>query len=143
MDLLTGLVARSLVVAEDHGFGTRYRLLETDPPVRRGTAREWGETETLRFAMPASMPLYGARGRALLWPRAAVWSGRSTSTGTTFARRSPLPSTPATPRLAVQLVANHPGPAQPPIPSAKCYGVRRRACSTCLELPTNPGIRAC
>ena len=29
LDLVTGLVARSLVVAEDRGLATRYRLLET------------------------------------------------------------------------------------------------------------------
>jgi len=29
LDLVTSLVARSLVVAEDRGLATRYRLLET------------------------------------------------------------------------------------------------------------------
>ncbi len=39
MDLVTGLVARSLVVAEDSDLGTRYPLAGDHPPVRRGTAR--------------------------------------------------------------------------------------------------------
>jgi predicted ATPase/class 3 adenylate cyclase len=49
MDLVTGLVARSLVVAEDHGLGTRYRLLETIRQYGEERLAEWGETDTLRI----------------------------------------------------------------------------------------------
>jgi predicted ATPase/class 3 adenylate cyclase len=49
MDLVTGLVARSLVVAEDHDLGTRYRLLETIRQYGEERLAEWGETETLRI----------------------------------------------------------------------------------------------
>jgi predicted ATPase len=46
-ELLAGLVARSLVVAEDHGIETRYRLLET--------IRQYGEERL------------GAAGETQLW----------------------------------------------------------------------------
>jgi predicted ATPase len=49
MDLLTGLVARSLVVAEHHDSGTRYRLLETIRQYGEERLVECGETETLRI----------------------------------------------------------------------------------------------
>jgi predicted ATPase len=49
VDLLTGLVARSLVVAEDDCLGTRYRLLETIRQYGEERLAEWGETETLRI----------------------------------------------------------------------------------------------
>jgi predicted ATPase/class 3 adenylate cyclase len=49
IDLVTGLVARSLVVAEDHDLGTRYRLLETIRQYAEERLTDWGETESLRF----------------------------------------------------------------------------------------------
>lgn len=48
VDLVTGLVARSLVVAEDHGLGTRYRLLETIRQYGEERLAYWGEIERLR-----------------------------------------------------------------------------------------------
>ncbi len=42
MDLVAGLVARSLVVAEDGAQGTRYRHAGDHPPIWRGTARRLG-----------------------------------------------------------------------------------------------------
>lgn len=47
MDLVAGLVARSLVVAEDDGHGTRYRLLETIRQYGEERLAEWGETDPL------------------------------------------------------------------------------------------------
>jgi len=47
-DLLAGLVARSLVVAEDKGIGTRYRLLETIRQYGEQRLDEAGETERWR-----------------------------------------------------------------------------------------------
>lgn len=49
MDLLTGLVTRSLVVAEHHDMGTRYRLLETIRQYGEERLAECGEVETLRI----------------------------------------------------------------------------------------------
>jgi predicted ATPase/class 3 adenylate cyclase len=47
LDLITNLVARSLVIAEDHGVGTRYRLLETIRQYGEEQLALCGETETL------------------------------------------------------------------------------------------------
>jgi predicted ATPase/class 3 adenylate cyclase len=47
INLVAGLVARSLVVAEDDGRGTRYRLLETIRQYGEERLAEWGETDAL------------------------------------------------------------------------------------------------
>jgi predicted ATPase/class 3 adenylate cyclase len=47
LDLITNLVARSLVIAEDHRVGTRYRLLETIRQYGEERLSQWGETEAL------------------------------------------------------------------------------------------------
>jgi predicted ATPase/class 3 adenylate cyclase len=47
MDLVSGLVARSLVVAEDSIMGTRFRLLETIRQYGEERLNEWDETELL------------------------------------------------------------------------------------------------
>jgi predicted ATPase/class 3 adenylate cyclase len=49
MDLVTALVARSLVVAEHRDLSTRYRLLETIRQYGEERLAERGETETLRI----------------------------------------------------------------------------------------------
>jgi hypothetical protein len=48
LDLLTGLVTRSLVIAEEHATGTRYRLLETIRQYAEQRLAEHGDTELLR-----------------------------------------------------------------------------------------------
>ena len=47
MDLVTGLVARSLVVAEDGEQGTRYRLLETIRQYGEERLADLGKTDQL------------------------------------------------------------------------------------------------
>ncbi len=47
MDLVTALVSRSLVVAEDSDLGTRFRLLETIRQYGEERLAEWSETESL------------------------------------------------------------------------------------------------
>ncbi len=47
MDMVAGLVARSLVVAEDGDEGTRYRLLETIRQYGEERVADWGETDSL------------------------------------------------------------------------------------------------
>jgi predicted ATPase/class 3 adenylate cyclase len=49
IDLVTSLVARSLVVAEDDDLGTRYRLLETIRQYGEEQLADWGETDRLRI----------------------------------------------------------------------------------------------
>ena len=53
-ELLAGLVARSLVVAERDGPETRYRLLETIREYGEERLAEHGETEAVRAATPST-----------------------------------------------------------------------------------------
>jgi predicted ATPase/class 3 adenylate cyclase len=62
VDLVTGLVARSLVIAEDQGRGTRYRLLETIRQYGEERLAEWAETETLRMRHAGFYAALSARG---------------------------------------------------------------------------------
>ena len=55
MDLVAGLVARSLVVAEDSDIGTRYRLLETIRQYGEERLADCGETEALQLRHPRSL----------------------------------------------------------------------------------------
>lgn len=48
LDLITSLVARSLVIAEEHNTGTRYRLLETIRQYCEERLADVGETEAIR-----------------------------------------------------------------------------------------------
>jgi hypothetical protein len=50
LELVAGLVAKSLVVAEDHGAVTRYRLLETIRQYSEERLDQHGETSSLRAA---------------------------------------------------------------------------------------------
>ena len=65
IDLVTGLVPRSVVAAEDHGLGVRYRLLETIRQYGEERLVDCGETQTLPIRLPTSMPSYrcGRRSR--------------------------------------------------------------------------------
>ncbi len=76
MDLVAGLVARSLVIAEDSGIGTRYRLLETIRQYGEERLAESGEVEVLqqrhaafyaRFSADAAEKTYGPE--QLVWAR--------------------------------------------------------------------------
>ena len=48
LDLVTGLVSRSLVIAEEHATGMRYRLLETIRQYSEERLAGYGETKTVR-----------------------------------------------------------------------------------------------
>ena len=77
MDLVAGLVARSLVVAEDSDIGTRYRLLETIRQYGEERLADCGETEALQvrhaafyaaiLALDAAEKTYGPD--QLVWAR--------------------------------------------------------------------------
>ena len=57
LDLVTSLVSRSLVIAEEHATGTRYRLLETIRQYSEERLADYGETEAVRSRhTPSSMP---------------------------------------------------------------------------------------
>jgi predicted ATPase/class 3 adenylate cyclase len=50
LDFVTGLVARSLVIAEDSKLGTRFRMLETIRQYGEERLASWGETDALLVA---------------------------------------------------------------------------------------------
>ena len=75
MDLVTGLVARSLVVAEDSDMGTRYRLLETIRQYGEERLADCGETEALQvrhFAFYAQFSAHAAE--KTYGPDQLVWA---------------------------------------------------------------------
>jgi predicted ATPase/class 3 adenylate cyclase len=75
VDLVTGLVARSLVVAEDHGFGTRYRLLETIRQYGEERLAEWGETDKIRILHASFYAALSARAAEHFdSPEQVVWA---------------------------------------------------------------------
>jgi non-specific serine/threonine protein kinase len=63
IDLVTGLVPRSVVAAEDHGLGVRYRLLET--------IRQYGEERLVDCGETQTLPIRHAHFYAVLSVRAA------------------------------------------------------------------------
>ncbi len=109
IDLIAALVARSLVIAEDHSLGTRYRLLETIRQYGEERLTECGETEMLlnrhaRFY--AALSAHAAE--CAYGPEHLAWAKkvnlerdniRAALVNAIDAGDSPL---------AVQLVANHP-----------------------------------
>src|SRR5262249_24575124 len=70
LELLAGLVTRSLVVADDHGPETRYRLLETIRQYAEESLADASETESLRrrhteyyisFSIDVGTHIFGSR----------------------------------------------------------------------------------
>ncbi len=99
VDLVTGLVARSLVIAEDTGLGTRYRLLETIRQYAEERLADSGETEVLCSVMAVSMPHFAHELANTSTVRINSYGrGRSTPSATTSARHWLMQSIPAMPR---------------------------------------------
>jgi hypothetical protein len=75
MDLVAGLVARSLVVAEDSDMGTRYRLLETIRQYGEERLADCGETEALQVRHAAFYAQFSARAAENTYgPDQLVWT---------------------------------------------------------------------
>ncbi len=109
MDLVTGLVARSLVIAEDQGLGTRYRLLETIRQYGEERLAEWGDTETLRIRHADFYAALTARAAEHLWgPEQLTWARQVNPERDNI--RSALANAidAGNAALAVQLAADHP-----------------------------------
>ena len=109
MDLVAGLVARSLVVAEDGEQGTRYRLLET--------IRQYGEERLAAFGETDELLVRHARFYAALSARAAEIAygpGQLASSRQVKLERDNILSALAyavdsgDAKLAVEIVASHP-----------------------------------
>lgn len=82
LDLVTSLVARSLVIAEEHNAGMRYRLLETIRQYCEERLAEVGETEAIRrrhWSFYAELLVEAAQGThmAVLGPHGARGVGPS------------------------------------------------------------------
>ncbi len=82
LDLVTSLVSRSLVIAEDHATGTRYRLLETIRQYCEERLAELGETQAIRsrhWSFYAELLVDAAQGthKAVFGPHGARGVGPS------------------------------------------------------------------
>ncbi|OBK76341.1 NB-ARC domain-containing protein [Mycobacterium sp. 1164985.4] len=77
MDMVAGLVGRSLVIAEDGSPGTRYRLLETLRQYCEEKAAAWSETDTLTIRHAEFYANLSARAvQNYYGPEQLVWAGR-------------------------------------------------------------------
>jgi predicted ATPase/class 3 adenylate cyclase len=75
MDLVAGLVARSLVVAEDSDIGTRYRLLETIRQYGEERLANFHETAALRVRHAAFYARFSAHAAEKTYgPEQLVWA---------------------------------------------------------------------
>jgi predicted ATPase/class 3 adenylate cyclase len=109
MDLVTGLVARSLVVAEDSAAGTRFRLLETIRQYGEEKLAAWGESEALATDHARFYADLSARAADHYYgPEQIAWARQINRERDNI--RSAMATAIDTPNasLAVQLVANHP-----------------------------------
>ncbi len=77
MDLVAGLVARSLVVAEDSYVGTRYRLLETIRQYGEERLADYRETEAFQVRHVAFYAEFSAHAAEMTYgPDQLVWTRR-------------------------------------------------------------------
>ncbi len=109
IDLVTGLVARSLVIAEDRSLGTRYRILETIRQYGEDRLADCGETGALRIeharfyadlSAHATEKSYGPD--QLVWARQISLETNNIRAALAYAIES------GNANLAVRLVAHHP-----------------------------------
>jgi predicted ATPase/class 3 adenylate cyclase len=133
VDLVSGLVARSLVVAEDHGSGMRYRLLETIRQYGEERLAEWGETDSLHDRHGR---FYGAlsaeAAKHFFGPEQAVWTRRLNNERADIraALTNAIDTGNAT--LSVQMVADHPHQRNVQSPAGEIFPV---PASRVLDLP--------
>lgn len=133
MDLVAGLVARSLVVAEDDGRGTRYRLLETIRQYGEERLAEWGEIDVLlmqharyyaALSAQAAERFYGPE--QILWARQVNRERDNIRAALAHAIEA------GDAVLAVQLVADHPHQQMTASPIGEVLWI---PASRVLELP--------
>jgi predicted ATPase len=109
LDLVTGLVARSLVIAEDHGIGTRYRLLETIRQYGEERLGDCGESEALTISHARFFATLSERAAARSYgPEHLAWAKivKFERDNIRVALANAIDTGDAA--LAVPLVANHP-----------------------------------
>ena len=89
MDLVAGLVARSLVVAEDSDMGTRYRLLETIRQYGEERLADCCETEAFEVRHVAFYAQLSAHAAEKTYgPDQLVWTRQIKLERDNFPRRS-------------------------------------------------------
>jgi predicted ATPase len=109
MDLVTSLVARSLVIAEDGDLGTRYRLLETIRQYGEERLAGWGETETLMVWHARFYAALSARASENSYgPEQLVWASQVNLDRENIRAALATAIDARNAELAVQLVADHP-----------------------------------
>jgi predicted ATPase/class 3 adenylate cyclase len=109
MDLVTGLVARSLVVAEDSGSGTRFRLFETIRQYGEEKLAEWGETDALATKHARFYADLSARAAEHYYgPEQLAWARQINHERDNIRAALASAIDASNAALAVQLVANHP-----------------------------------
>ena len=109
MDLVTGLVARSLVVAEDSGLGTRFRILETIRQYGEERLADWGETDELMLRHAHFYADLSARAADHYYgPDQIAWARQINSELANIRAALATAIDTANAALAVQLVADHP-----------------------------------
>jgi predicted ATPase len=133
LHLLSGLVARSLAVAEDHPSGTRHRVLETIRQYGEECLAEWGETDSLRDRHGR---FYGAlsaqAAEHFFGPEQTVWTRRlNNERGNIRAALANAIDT-GNAALAVQMVADHPHQRNVQSPAGEIFMV---PASRVLDLP--------
>jgi predicted ATPase/class 3 adenylate cyclase len=109
LDLITNLVARSLVIAEDLGVGTRYRLLETIRQYGEEQLAQWGETETLLLRHAGFYADLSQRAADYLYgPQQASWATKVNPERDNIRAALTAAIDAGNAALAVRLVACHP-----------------------------------
>ena len=109
MDLVAGLVARSLVVAEDSYVGTRYRLLETIRQYGEERLADCGETEALQVRHAAFYARFSARAAENTHgPDQLVWTRQIKLERDNFLAALANAVDSGAASSAVELVANYP-----------------------------------
>ena len=97
MDLVAGLVARSLVVAEDSDLGTRYRMLETIRQYGEERLADSGETDAVLLRHAAFYAQFSARAAEKTYgPDQLVWARQIKLERDNFSLPWRMPSIPAT-----------------------------------------------
>ena len=109
VDLVTGLVARSLVVAEDSGPGTRFRMLETIRQYGEERLADCGETDELMLRHASFYANLSARAADHYYgPDQIAWAKQINSELANIRAALVTAIDTANATLAVQLVADHP-----------------------------------
>jgi tetratricopeptide (TPR) repeat protein len=109
LDLVTALVTRSLVVAEDSVSGTRFRLLETIRQYGEERLVDWCETDALLLRHASFYADLSARAAEHYYgPEQLIWARQVNLERANIRAALVTAIDTADAALAVQLVANHP-----------------------------------